>query len=192
MPYEGILLIDKPQGFTSFDVIAKLRGITKTKKIGHSGTLDPMATGVLPVFFGRAAKAVSILPREDKRYLAQVQLGITTDTQDLTGKVLEKRPVQAGPEEVVQAARQFTGEIQQIPPMYSALKVNGKKLCDLARQGIEVERQPRSITIYSLSARMIRPDLLELDVHCSKGTYIRTLAAEPFLPCGGRWRQALC
>ena len=129
-----------------------------------------MATGVLPVFFGRAAKAVSILPREDKRYLAQVQLGITTDTQDLTGKVLEKRPVQAGPEEVVQAARQFTGEIQQIPPMYSALKVNGKKLCDLARQGIEVERQPRSITIYSLSARMIRPDLLELDVHCSKGT----------------------
>ncbi|MCI9364645.1 MAG: tRNA pseudouridine(55) synthase TruB [Oscillospiraceae bacterium] len=187
MPYEGILLIDKPQGFTSFDVIAKLRGITKTKKIGHSGTLDPMATGVLPVFFGRAAKAVSILPREDKRYLAQVQLGITTDTQDLTGKVLEKRPVQAGPEEVVQAARQFTGEIQQIPPMYSALKVNGKKLCDLARQGIEVERQPRSITIYSLSARMIRPDLLELDVHCSKGTYIRTLAADlgEKLGCGG-------
>lgn len=178
MPYEGILLIDKPQGFTSFDVIAKLRGMTKTRKIGHSGTLDPMATGVLPVFFGRAAKAVSILPREDKRYLAQIQLGIMTDTQDVTGKILEKRPVKTGPEEILAAARHFTGEIQQIPPMYSALKVNGKKLCDLARQGIEIERQPRPVTIYSLSGRLLQPDLLELDVHCSKGTYIRTLAAD--------------
>ena len=178
MPYEGILLIDKPQGFTSFDVVAKLRGMTKTRKIGHSGTLDPMATGVLPVFFGRAAKAAGILPREDKRYLAQVQLGITTDTQDVTGKILERRPVLAAPERIIEAARHFTGEIQQIPPMYSALKVNGKKLCDLARQGIEIERQPRPVTVYSLSARLLRPDLLELNVHCSKGTYIRTLAAD--------------
>lgn len=190
MPFEGILLIDKPQGFTSFDVIAKLRGITKTKKIGHSGTLDPMATGVLPVFFGRAAKAAGILPRDDKRYLAQVRLGVVTDTQDLTGTVLETHPVGCSQEEILKAAASFTGEIMQVPPMYSALKIGGKKLCDLARQGVEVERPPRPVTIHAMEARLLGPDLLELDVHCSKGTYIRTLAADigAKLGCGA----ALC
>lgn len=190
MPYEGILLIDKPRGFTSFDVIAKLRGITKTRKIGHSGTLDPMATGVLPVFFGRAAKASGILPREDKRYLARVRLGIATDTQDVTGTVLEQRPVLASPEEILAAARAFQGELLQVPPMYSALKVNGQKLCDLARKGVEVERKPRPVTVFALEARVLERDLVELDVHCSKGTYIRTLAADlgERLGCGA----ALC
>lgn len=190
MPYEGILLIDKPQGFTSFDVIAKLRGITRTKKIGHSGTLDPMATGVLPVFFGRAAKAAGILPEDDKRYLAQVRLGVTTDTQDITGQVLRRNPVSVSPEKVINAAESFSGDIEQVPPMYSALKVNGQKLCDLARKGVEVERKPRPVTIYSIACRMLEADLLELDVHCSKGTYIRTLAADlgERLGCGA----ALC
>lgn len=178
MPYEGILLIDKPQGFTSFDVIAKLRGITKTKKIGHSGTLDPMATGVLPVFFGRAAKAVDLLPRDDKRYLAQIRLGVSTDTQDMTGQILTRRPVTVTPEEVIMAAGEFWGEIMQVPPMYSALKVNGQKLCDLARKGVEVERRPRPVTIHAITCKPLEPDLFELDVHCSKGTYIRTLAAD--------------
>lgn len=178
MTYEGILLIDKPQGFTSFDVIAKLRGITKTKKIGHSGTLDPMATGVLPVFFGRGAKAVDLLPRDDKRYLAQIRLGVTTDTQDMTGRVFTRRPVTATPEQVMKAAEAFSGEIMQVPPMYSALKVNGQKLCDLARKGVEVERKPRPVTIHAIACKYLEPDLYELDVHCSKGTYIRTLAAD--------------
>lgn len=178
MPLEGILLVDKPQGFTSFDVIAKLRGITKTKKIGHSGTLDPMATGVLPVFFGRAAKAAGILPRDDKRYLAQVRLGVVTDTQDAMGAMLETRPVSSSEAEVLAAAASFAGKIEQVPPMYSALKVGGKKLCDLARQGVEVERAPRPVVIHAIHGRMLAPDLLELDVHCSKGTYIRTLAAD--------------
>lgn len=178
MPLEGILLIDKPQDFTSFDVIAKLRGITKTKKIGHSGTLDPMATGVLPVFFGRSAKASGILPRDDKTYLAQIRLGITTDTQDITGSILSTLPVTVSPEQVCAAASMFSGDILQIPPMYSALKVDGHKLCDLARKGIEVERKPRPVTIHAITCRPLEPTLYELEVHCSKGTYIRTLAAD--------------
>lgn len=140
----GILCIDKPEGFTSFDVVAKLRGIAGTRRVGHAGTLDPMATGVLPLFFGRATKACDILPRQDKRYLADFRLGVTTDTQDATGRVLcERDPSGVSGADVRKAAARFTGEIMQVPPMYSALRVEGKRLYELARQGVEVERKAR-------------------------------------------------
>lgn len=185
---EGILLIDKPEGFTSFDVIAKLRGITKTKKIGHSGTLDPMATGVLPVFFGRAAKACGILPNEDKAYRATFRLGMETDTQDITGSLTASRPVTVGTEEVRKALSAFTGDILQVPPMYSAVKVGGKRLYALAREGIEVERQPRPVTIYSIDLIEADPpsNSYTIDIFCSKGTYIRTLCQDvgEALGCG--------
>lgn len=178
--YNGILPVDKPEGFTSFDVVAKMRGIARTKKIGHAGTLDPMATGVLPLFLGRAAKACDLLPRQDKRYEALVQLGVATDTLDMTGTVLSRRPAAVLPEQVFAAAEGFRGEIMQVPPMYSALKVGGKKLCDLARRGIEVERKPRPVHIHALSCEAVDVEkgLYKLDVHCSKGTYIRVLAAD--------------
>lgn len=174
---EGILCIDKPAGHTSFDVVARMRGIAGTRKIGHGGTLDPMATGVLPLFFGRAAKACDILPDQDKRYTATFQLGCTTDTQDCTGTILEERPVAAGRAEVERLLPAFTGELMQSPPMYSAVKIGGKRLYDLARSGIEVERPARAITIYSLD--LLHADeqhhCYTIDVACSKGTYIRTL-----------------
>lgn len=186
--FNGILCIDKPADFTSFDVVAKLRGIAGTKKIGHAGTLDPMATGVLPVFFGRGTKACDILPCQDKRYTATLRLGISTDTQDITGKVISERTVNARETDVKAAATRFVGEIQQIPPMYSALKVNGQRLYDLARQGIEVDRAPRPVTIYSLDFLSCdaTTHTYQIDVHCSKGTYIRTLAADlgEALGCG--------
>lgn len=173
----GILCIDKPPGHTSFDVVARMRGIAKTRKIGHGGTLDPMATGVLPLFFGRATKACNLLPNQDKRYTAAFRLGTVTDTQDITGTELERHPVDAGRTEVEAALRRFTGKQKQVPPMYSAVQVDGKRLYDLARQGIEVERPAREITVYGI--RLLDCDELAkeytIDVSCSKGSYIRTL-----------------
>lgn len=185
----GIICVNKPQGFTSFDVIAKMRGILKMKRLGHAGTLDPMATGVLPVFAGRATKACDILPDHDKTYEAGFQLGITTDTQDVTGTVTKERPASVATEQLEQLLESFRGEIMQVPPMYSAVSVGGKRLYDLARKGIEVEREARAVTIYSLEITEF--DETEqsgtLKVSCSKGTYIRTLIndiGEAF-GCGG-------
>lgn len=176
----GVLCIDKPEGFTSFDVVAKLRGITHTRKIGHAGTLDPMATGLLPVFFGNATKACDILPVQDKRYSAGFQLGVTSDTEDIWGKCTPTGKPLPGREAVEEALSHFRGEIMQVPPMYSALSVGGKRLYDLARQGITVERQPRPVTIYRLELTGYAPETGSgsLDVCCSKGTYIRTLCAD--------------
>lgn len=171
----GIILINKPQNFTSFDVVAVVRRKFGTKKVGHGGTLDPMATGVLPVFIGCATKAVDLLPDSGKSYRAGFRLGLTSDTLDIWGKLSEEKPADIGREALKAVLERFRGEIEQTPPMYSALKVGGRKLCDLARQGIEVERKARKITISRL-------DLLEFDgkngvieVDCSTGTYIRTL-----------------
>lgn len=185
---DGILIIDKPQGWTSMDVCAKLRGIYREKRVGHAGTLDPMATGVLPVFLGRATRAVQFAENGRKEYRAVLKLGVTTDTQDTTGTVLEARPVTVGAADVRAALPAFTGEISQLPPMYSALKVNGQKLYDLARQGKTVERKPRTITIYELElTEQLAPDAFSLRVLCSKGTYIRTLCHDlgAALGCGG-------
>ena len=185
---DGILIIDKPTGWTSMDVCAKLRGIFREKRIGHAGTLDPMATGVLPVFVGRATKAVQFAENGRKEYRAVLKLGTVTDTQDTTGTVLETHPVTVGADEVRAALEHFTGELLQLPPMYSALKVNGQKLYDLARQGKTVERKPRAITVYELELlEQSAPDEFALRVVCSKGTYIRTLCHDigATLGCGG-------
>ena len=183
----GILLIDKQPDWTSNDVVAKLKGILHQRRIGHSGTLDPMATGLLVVFVGRATRAVAFAEGHDKRYLAGLRLGITTDTQDITGAVLEEKNVSVSMEELDQALALFRGEIQQVPPMYSAIKHQGRRLYDIARKGGEVERKPRTITIHDL--RLIgqqNGDWL-LDVSCSKGTYVRTLCHDlgQTLGCGG-------
>ena len=185
---DGIIIIDKPTGWTSMDVCAKLRGILREKRIGHAGTLDPMATGVLPVFVGRATKAVQFAENGRKEYYAVLKLGTVTDTQDTTGTVLEAHPVTVGADEVRAALEHFTGELLQLPPMYSALKVNGQKLYDLARQGKTVERKPRAITVYELELlEQSAPDEFALRVVCSKGTYIRTLCHDlgQALGCGG-------
>lgn len=185
---DGIIIIDKPTGWTSMDVCAKLRGILREKRIGHAGTLDPMATGVLPVFVGRATKAVQFAENGRKEYHAVLKLGTVTDTQDTTGAVLEAHPVTVGADEVRAALEHFTGELLQLPPMYSALKVNGQKLYDLARQGKTVERKPRAITVYELELlEQSAPDEFTLRVVCSKGTYIRTLCHDlgEYLGCGG-------
>ncbi len=185
---DGILIIDKPAGWTSMDVCAKLRGILKTKKIGHAGTLDPMATGVLPVFVGSATRAVSFAESGEKQYVAGLRLGLVTDTQDTTGAVLAERPVNVTEDELRAVLPSFTGEILQIPPMYSAVKIGGRKLYDLARQGKEVERAPRPVTIHSLRVLgKIKPDRYILLVSCSKGTYVRTLCHDigQALGCGG-------
>ncbi len=182
----GILIVDKPEGWTSQDVVSKLRGVFHEKRIGHGGTLDPMATGVLPVFVGRATRGVEFFEHAEKTYWARLQLGCTTDTQDSMGRVLEEKPVTCTIQEVEQALKSFVGEIQQIPPMYSAIKIGGKKLYELARAGKEVERKPRQITIFSLEGKQISPTEWELLVHCSKGTYIRTLCHDigQALGCG--------
>ena len=183
----GIVIIDKPRDWTSQDVTAKLRGVFKTRRIGHGGTLDPMATGVLPVFVGRATRGVEFFEHAEKTYEATIRLGITTDTEDVTGTVLSQCPVDVTEDSFLKVLEQFRGEIQQIPPMYSALKVNGQKLCDLARKGKEVERQPRTITIYKLECLEFSGETARLLVHCSKGTYIRTLCKDigQALGCGG-------
>ena len=174
----GIVIVDKPQGWTSQDVVSKLRGVFKTRRIGHGGTLDPMATGVLPVFVGRGTRGVEFFEHAEKTYETVLQLGLTTDTEDITGTVLEEKEVHIQKEEFLNILPRFRGQIQQIPPMYSALKVNGQKLCDLARKGKEVERQSRSITIFELECLEFTGNTARLRVRCSKGTYIRTLCKD--------------
>lgn len=174
----GIINVYKEKGFTSFDVVAKLRGILREKKIGHTGTLDPDATGVLPVCIGNATRVCELLTDKDKEYEAVLQLGISTDTQDAAGKILRDRSelVHGLTEERVRdVISGFIGDYAQVPPMYSALKVGGKKLCDLAREGIEVERKARTVHIYDIEIMQMHIPLVTMRVHCSKGTYIRTL-----------------
>ena len=176
---QGILIVDKPTDWTSFDVIAKLRGILGTRKLGHSGTLDPMATGVLPVFCGGASKAVDLQLDHTKAYRAALKLGARTDTGDVTGTVLETAPVTAGEKELLEVLPQFVGSQMQTPPMYSAVKINGQPLYKMARQGIEVERKARPIEIFSLEyGGSPAENEYELTVRCSKGTYIRVLLEE--------------
>ena len=183
----GIVIIDKPAGWTSQDVTARLRRVFGTRRIGHGGTLDPMATGVLPVFVGRATRGVEFFEHAEKTYETELLLGVATDTEDTTGTVLFRREVSVTPEQLTAVLERFRGEIMQIPPMYSALKVNGQKLCDLARKGRQVERQPRPVTVHELTLLSREGDTLHLRVRCSKGTYIRTLCADigEALGCGG-------
>lgn len=184
---DGIVIVDKPRGWTSQDVTARLRRVFGTRRIGHGGTLDPMATGVLPVFVGRATRAVEFFEHAEKTYETVLRLGITTDTEDMTGTVLTEEKVSFTEEQLQEALAAFRGEILQVPPMYSALKVNGQKLCDLARKGKTVERQPRPITIHELTLVERGENTLRLRVRCSKGTYIRTLCKDigEKLGCGG-------
>lgn len=171
----GIILVDKPQGWTSHDVVAKLRGIYQQRRIGHSGTLDPMATGVLAVFLGRGTRAVELCENDEKEYVADLLLGIVTNTQDITGEVLEQHPVEVSRQQLEAVLEQFLGPQQQIPPMYSAVKIGGKKLYELARKGQSVERKPRSIVIHELELCDFDGKTARIRVVCSKGTYIRTL-----------------
>ncbi len=183
----GILLIDKPSGWTSSDVVAKLRGVLQERRIGHSGTLDPMATGLLVVFIGRATRAVEFAEVQEKQYLAVLHLGLVTDTQDTTGRRIGGEPRMIPDLELEAALVRFRGEIQQIPPMYSAVKIGGKKLYEIARRGGEVERKPRSVTISELELIKRDGEDVHLRVTCSKGTYIRTLCHDigQTLGCGG-------
>lgn len=187
MGMNGIILVDKPCGWTSHDVVGKLRGILRERRIGHSGTLDPMATGLLVVFAGRATRAVEFAEADSKEYIAGLRLGVSTDTQDTTGNVLNTCEALPSKDELIAAANGFLGEISQIPPMYSAIKINGKKLYELARRGEIVERSPRKVTISKLE--LVGEDKCDyiLDIHCSKGTYIRTLCSDigDKLGCGG-------
>lgn len=196
----GILIVDKPAGWTSQDVAAKLRGVFHEKHVGHGGTLDPMATGVLPIFLGRATRAVPFFEHADKVYEATLRLGLVTDTQDVTGRILAASPVDITRGQLEDALDRFRGEILQIPPMYSAIKVNGKKLYALARQGKEIERRPRPVMIYELEMLCADGQCASADkrclslqsdvalrIHCSKGTYVRTLCHDigAALGCGG-------
>lgn len=189
----GIINVYKEKGFTSFDVVAKLRGILRTKKIGHTGTLDPDAEGVLPVCIGRATKVCDLLTDKDKVYEAVMLLGTETDTQDTSGTVLKTAPVECIEDEVREAILSFVGDYDQIPPMYSALKVQGKKLYELAREGKTVERQPRRVQIFSIEILEIDLPRVRMSVHCSKGTYIRTLCHDigRKLGCGGCMEKLL-
>ncbi|MFV0497998.1 MAG: tRNA pseudouridine(55) synthase TruB [Candidatus Fimivivens sp.] len=185
---DGILLLDKPQGFTSFDVIAKLRGMSRQRKIGHAGTLDPMATGVLPCLFGGATRLCDVMPCDKKTYFATVQFGISTDTQDITGAVLTTSDLAINQPMLEAVLPAFRGEITQIPPMYSAVSVNGKRLYDLARQGKEVVRPARTITIHDLTPVSVDTNRHQatFSVTCSKGSYVRTLFHDigQLLGCG--------
>jgi len=183
----GIVIIDKPQGWTSQDVTARLRRVFNTRRIGHGGTLDPMATGVLPVFVGRATRGVEFFEHAEKAYETVLRLGLTTDTEDVFGNTLHEQEVHISETEFLSVLPRFRGKIEQIPPMYSALKINGQKLCDLARKGKEVERQPRPIEIFELTLLEFTGNTARLRVCCSKGTYIRTLCKDigEALGCGG-------
>ncbi len=183
----GIVIVDKPTGWTSQDVVSKLRGVFQTRKIGHGGTLDPMATGVLPVFVGRATRGVEFFEHAEKTYETVLQLGITTDTEDITGTVLTEQDAFVTGAMLEEVLPRFQGQIQQIPPMYSALKVNGQKLYQIARKGKEVARQPRTVTIHQLTLLGMDAEGIHLRVRCSKGTYIRTLCKDigEALGCGG-------
>lgn len=192
---DGIINIYKEKGFTSHDVVAKLRGILKQKKIGHTGTLDPDAEGVLPVCLGKATKLCDLLTDKDKCYETVLKLGLTTDTQDMTGQVLSQHEVQFDEAKIREVILSFEGEYDQIPPMYSALKVNGKKLYELAREGKEVERKPRRVVIHEINILSMDPEQGEvrMRVFCSKGTYIRTLCHDigAELLCGGAMKDLL-
>lgn len=185
--YNGIINVYKESGFTSFDVVAKLRGILKQKKIGHTGTLDPDAEGVLVVCLGKATRLCDILTDKDKSYTATLLLGRTTDTEDSSGKLLTENEVNVTEEEVTNAIRSFVGEYDQIPPMYSAIKVNGKKLYELAREGIEIERTPRRVAIHKIDIISMELPYVTFRVSCGKGTYIRSLCRDigEKLGCGG-------
>lgn len=189
--YNGIINIHKEAGFTSHDVVAKMRGILKQKKIGHTGTLDPQATGVLPVCLGSGTKLCDMLTDRDKEYVAELLLGVVTDTQDTTGQVLRERAVKASEEQVRAAVLGFRGDYEQVPPMYSALKVDGRKLYELARAGREVERKARPVVIHDIEISEMELPVVKLRVVCSKGTYIRTLCADigERLGCGGTMRS---
>ena len=184
----GILVVEKPAGWTSMDVCAKLRGVFHEKRVGHGGTLDPMATGILPVFIGRATRAVEFAEKSDKEYIAGLKLGVVTNTQDTTGEILEEHSVQVSREQLEAALEKFRGDILQVPPMFSAIKINGKKLYELARKGREVERPARPVTIKALELLDQQgEDLYIIRVRCTKGTYIRTLCHDigQYLGCGG-------
>jgi len=185
--YNGVINVYKEPGFTSFDVVAKLRGILKQKKIGHTGTLDPDAEGVLVVCLGKATKLCETLTDKDKSYEATLLLGKTTDTEDSSGKILTETKVYATEKEVEEAILSFVGEYDQIPPMYSAIKVNGKKLYELAREGIEIERKPRRVVIHSIEILSMELPYVKMKVSCGKGTYIRSLCRDigEKLGCGG-------
>ena len=182
----GFVVLDKPQGVTSFKAAAPLRRIFHEKKVGHTGTLDPMATGVLPVALGKAARFIDYLPDSGKAYTARFRCGLTTDTLDITGTVLSERPAAVTKEDVLALLPRFTGQIAQVPPMYSALSVNGQRLYELARRGVEVERPERRVTIDTLALTGVYGDEFEIEVSCSKGTYIRSLIADlgESLGCG--------
>ena len=184
----GILIVNKHVGVTSHDIVGKIRRLYGTRRVGHTGTLDPLASGVLVILIGRAAKAAEYLVADTKEYRARLRLGFTTDTEDVTGEVLTKAETLPSPNQVQAVMGSFTGEILQIPPMYSALKKDGQKLCDLARKGVTVERQARPVTIHRLCCTPTsQAEDYILDVHCSSGTYIRTLCADigQALGCGG-------
>ena len=189
----GILLVDKPADWTSHDVVAKLRGVLGERRMGHSGTLDPMATGLLVVFAGRATRAVSFSENHSKCYEARLRLGLTTDTQDTTGTVLSRCDRRVTRTELEAVLPQFRGDILQVPPMYSALKVNGKKLYELAREGIEIERKARTVHFYEISILEVKLPLVRMEVTCSKGTYIRTLCHDigEKLGCHGCMEQLI-
>lgn len=191
----GVILVNKHKGVTSHDIVFKIRKLFMTKKVGHTGTLDPLATGVLPVLIGRSAKAAEYLLSENKKYVAEIKLGITTDTEDITGNILTKADALPTQNEFFDACKHFEGEIMQVPPMYSALKVDGKKLVDLARQGIEIERQARKITVFSIEPEVINEaaGIYKMTVACSKGTYIRTLCADigAYLGCGAAMQELM-
>ena len=182
----GILLADKPSGWTSNDVVCKMKGVLHERRIGHSGTLDPMATGLLPLFIGKATKAVEFAEKNIKKYIAGISFGIVTDTQDISGNIISEEQSSVTVQEFMKAADAFTGEIDQIPPMYSALKQNGKRLYDLARQGIEVERKPRTVNIESIELISADESGFVFSVVCSAGTYVRTLCHDigQYLGCG--------
>lgn len=172
---DGVINIYKPKGMTSHDVVSRIRKIAGTKKVGHTGTLDPDAEGVLPVCINRGTKVCDMITFSDKRYIAEFKLGIVTDTLDISGEVKEENPVNVTKDEITSVILSFVGKIQQIPPMYSAVKIKGQKLYNLARKGIEIERKPREIEIYKIDILDITEDTFKIDVSCSKGTYIRTL-----------------
>lgn len=190
---DGVLIVKKEKGFTSHDVVAKLRGILRMKKIGHTGTLDPEAEGILPVVLGKATRLVDMLTEKEKTYEALLHLGIETDTQDMTGSVLRELPVTVTEEDVKKTVETFLGEQQQIPPMYSALKVDGKKLYELAREGKTVERKPRTVYFREIRILEMELPLVRISVTCSKGTYIRTLCHDigQKLGCGGCMEELL-
>ena len=183
---DGIINVYKPVGMTSHDVVNKIRRIVGTKKVGHTGTLDPDAEGVLPICINRGTKVADMLTVSDKRYTAEFKLGIMTDTLDIGGTVLEERDVNVTKQQIIDAIKRFVGVIEQVPPMYSAIKVGGRKLCDLARKGIEVERKSRTVEIYKINILDVKEESFTIDVKCSKGTYIRTLGSDigEMLGCG--------